>query len=145
MTPYTLKSKYWAKWVTGDKDQNRLQLAANAPFHSVHAASNDNGSTVITGIQNALVLIEEYSNLIISPLDGSNSWGPFPLKGSETDSATFGPSTVSSVRTFQKQATIAQDGKVGMDTFTCLDSILVEIQSAVASASSDDGDDSNNN
>jgi peptidoglycan hydrolase-like protein with peptidoglycan-binding domain len=142
MTPNQLQAKYWANTVVTDQDQKRLQLAAFAPFHSVHAASGDNGSSVVMAIQGAFGFIAQYSSSIMSPSDGSSSWGPFPITNDEADSKTFGPTTISSVRQFQKQASITQDGKVGMDTFSQLDSLMVDIEAANPSSSNADGDDS---
>jgi hypothetical protein len=139
MTPTQLQASYWTKTVQAGKDQDRLQLAANAPGHSVHAASNDNGTSVVMAIQSALLMIPDYSGQLTPPIDLSGTWGPYPIDQGELDNKTFGTTTIIAVKLFQKQNQIDQDGKVGRHTFNCLDSLMLQVAEASSGSGGDGG------
>ena len=56
-----LKAKFWDNF---DK-KNRVNQAASVPFHSIHLASRDNGTSAVTAIQEGLKRIEQNTGRFI--------------------------------------------------------------------------------
>jgi Putative peptidoglycan binding domain len=138
-----LLADIWTQWVPAEQDQKRLQLAASAPFHSIHAASHDNGSTVINAIQFALLRISDFSVSVLDPSPGGSAWGPFSIDEGEGGSLRFGTTTMNAVKLFQQQAQSTPDGKVGMDTFQWMDLLLIRLESMPSPASNNESSESN--
>jgi hypothetical protein len=124
-----LTARFWRDF----KDQRRLNLAANTPFHSLHLASRDNGSSAVTALQDALKRIQDNSPRLVFPFVpdpevAGFQWGPFDIAQLDLDAAAFGTSTELAVKRFQKQAQLEADGKAGMNTFAQLDQMLAFLE-----------------
>jgi peptidoglycan hydrolase-like protein with peptidoglycan-binding domain len=126
-----LKAKFWDSF---DK-KDRVDQAASVPFHSIHLASHDNGTSAVTAIQEGLKRIEQNTGRFIfffrpEPIELPGSrWGPFNINQEvDIDGASFGTSTDLAVQKFQEQADLEPDGKVGMKTLTQLDNMLAFLE-----------------
>jgi hypothetical protein len=124
-----LKAKFWR-----DFDAfKRLNQAASVPFHSLHLASKDNGSSAVTALQAALKRIQDNSARLLFPFFpdpqvAGFQWGPFNIAKEDRDNAAFGTSTDLAVQKFQKQALLKVDGKAGMETLGKLDDMLAFLE-----------------
>jgi peptidoglycan hydrolase-like protein with peptidoglycan-binding domain len=125
-----LKAKFWNQFA----DRKRIKQAATTPFHSIHLASKDNGTSAVTAVQKALIQIQLNSPQLVASffflpdLEVSRQWGPFDLADAELDQDDFGTSTDQAVQKFQAQADLDVDGKVGLDTLGKMDDMLAFLE-----------------
>lgn len=125
-----LKAKFWNDFA----DRPRVKLAATRPFHSIHLASKDNGTSAVAAIQKALIKIQLNSPQLVGSFfflpdpEVSRQWGPFNIADSELDQEAFGTSTDQAVQKFQEQADLTVDGKAGMDTLGKMDDMLAFLE-----------------
>jgi hypothetical protein len=128
-----LKASFWNKF----EDRKRVKTAATTPFHSIHLASKDNGSSAVTAVQQALIQIQLNSPRLVASffflpdLDVSLTWGPFNIEDAELDQAAFGTSTDRAVQKFQEQADLDPDGKAGMNTLGKIDDMLAFLETPI--------------
>src|SRR6266480_4442736 len=121
------------------KDDDRIQLAASVPFHSMQMG-RDGGTDSITRLQGALIELELFNNLLppkhrpVGPLGASGppsaGWGPFEVEGFERQQQQFGFTTQLAIQRFQRQAGMRGsdvDGKAGIQTLKRLDEITTFI------------------
>lgn len=129
-----LGAAFWNDFrITANSSNNRIDEAANMPFHSMHMGRReaDEGSLAVSGLQSALLKIQQDNNLLLPFFRPGliGSWGPFNISQNELDNASFGSTTDLAVKLFQKQhGFLDVDGKAGINTLRELDRILASLE-----------------
>ena len=114
-------------------DSRPVEQAASRPFRSIHIASNDNGTSAVGAVQDALAVVEANSVLLVTFFlknsnVGGRRFGPYAIAASDRTNLAFGTSTERAVQKFQRQVGLEADGKAGMNTLSRLDAMLAFVE-----------------